>query len=66
MLGDCLLLARGRDQILALRVLGRSTAMLFPVTDFNYYFETLADGSHGSQSMLPCIFLALFSKLTFV
>lgn len=48
----------GIDQILAVRVLQTSAAMLFPVTNFNYYFETFADGSHGSQFTLPCGFFA--------
>lgn len=33
--------------------------MLFSIISFNSSFETTADGSHGSQSTLPCIFLAL-------
>lgn len=55
---------RGTDQILAVQVLRSSTAVLFPVTNFNYYFETQADGFRSSQCTLPCIFWLLFSKLT--
>lgn len=52
---------RGTDQILSVGVLRRSTAVLFPVMNFNYYFETLADGTQGSQSTLPCIFLVFLA-----
>lgn len=47
-------------------MLGWSIDMLFSIISFNSSFETTADGSHGSQSTLPFIFLALPRRFHFL